>query len=204
MNVFVLNTGRCGSTTFIKACKHITNFSAGHETRTALLDAERLDYPDQHIEADNRLSWLLGRLDRKYGENAYYIHLKRDREATAKSLAARYWTGIMLAYRGNGVLMGLPDQSDPMAVSRDYCDTITSNIELFLRDKPKVMVVHLESIAEDFARFWTWINAEGNLDAAIAELGTTHNRGGERAHSLLTRGRNKLKRTMWRHLMRTD
>ena len=67
MNVFILNSGRCGSTTWIRACTHIDNFSAGHETRSHLSGDARLDYPDRHIEADNRLSWLLGRLDRQYG-----------------------------------------------------------------------------------------------------------------------------------------
>lgn len=78
MNVFVLSTGRCGSTTFVKACEHITNFSAAHESRTGLLGAARLDYAGNHIEADNRLSWLLGRLDRTYGNAAFYVHLRRD------------------------------------------------------------------------------------------------------------------------------
>lgn len=56
MNVFVLNSGRCGSTTFIAACRHITNYSSGHESRATLIGEERLAYPTQHIEADNRLS----------------------------------------------------------------------------------------------------------------------------------------------------
>lgn len=67
MNVFVLCTGRCGSTTFIESARHISNYSAGHETRTYLTGAARFDYPQSHIEADNRLSWLLGRLNKTFG-----------------------------------------------------------------------------------------------------------------------------------------
>ncbi len=33
VNVFVLNSGRARSTTFIRACSHICNYSAGHESR---------------------------------------------------------------------------------------------------------------------------------------------------------------------------
>ena len=84
MNIFILNTGRCGSTTFIRACQHISNFTATHESRSGLIGEERLNYPDNHIEADNRLSWFLGRLDRKYGDNAFYLHMSRDRSQTAK------------------------------------------------------------------------------------------------------------------------
>ncbi|MES9978612.1 MAG: hypothetical protein ABW107_07665, partial [Candidatus Thiodiazotropha sp. 6PLUC5] len=67
MNIFILNSGRCGSTTFIKACEHITNYTTGHETRAHLTGDKRIDYPDNHIEADNRLSWILGRIDNKFG-----------------------------------------------------------------------------------------------------------------------------------------
>ena len=49
MNVFVLNTGRCGSMTFVEACRPITNFSSAHESRCAKLGAERFAYPDNHI-----------------------------------------------------------------------------------------------------------------------------------------------------------
>ena len=100
MNIFILNTGRCGSTTFIQACKHITNFSCAHESRTAILGKERMDYPDDHIEADNRLSWLLGRLDKKYGDDPFYVHLKRNENDTARSFTRRYSSGIIKAYRG--------------------------------------------------------------------------------------------------------
>ena len=47
-NIFVLCTGRCGSVTFSKACKHITNYTSGHETRIKKLD-DRLDFPSFHI-----------------------------------------------------------------------------------------------------------------------------------------------------------
>ena len=71
MNIFVLNTGRCGSTTFIKACQHIRNYTALHESRANRIAEQRLAYPRDHIEADNRLSWFLGRLDRqKFGNIA--------------------------------------------------------------------------------------------------------------------------------------
>ena len=78
MNVFVLCTGRCGSTTFSKAASHMTNITAGHETRCSLIGNLRLAYPPSHIEVDNRLSWFLGRLDCTYGKNACYVHLQRD------------------------------------------------------------------------------------------------------------------------------
>lgn len=175
MNIFILCTGRCGSTTFIKASSHIRNFSAGHETRSKFLGLERFNYPSQHIEADNRLSWLLGRLELAYGNNARYVHLIRDDVATAQSFVRRYNSGIIKAYRGSGIIMGLPEASNPMAVALDYCQTVNSNIELFLANKTNVMQIKLERAKQDFTEFWHWIDAEGNLNDALAEFDVMHN-----------------------------
>jgi hypothetical protein len=172
MNVFILNTGRCGSLTFAKACRHITNYTSGHETRCDLTQSERLDYPDNHIEADNRLSWLLGRLDRKYGDEAVYVHLKRNREDTARSFMKRYPHSIVKAYR-QAILMGSSEK--PMSLCSDFCDTVESNIELFLKDKSNRMEFRIESAAEDFPLFWEMIGAEGDMNAAIAEFGIRYN-----------------------------
>lgn len=175
MNVFILNTGRCGSTTFIEACRHITNFSAGHETRVQRLGADRLAYPDNHIEADNRLSWLLGRLDAAYGDNAYYVHLTRDREQVAASFAKRTAFGIMKAYWEGVLLHEEQPETAALALARDYLDTVEANIALFLKGKRHTMEFRLESAAEDFHRFWDWIGAQGDCDRALAEWGVRHN-----------------------------
>lgn len=60
MNVFVLNTGRCGSMTFTKACSHIANYTSAHESRCGYLGKSRFDYPENDVEVDNRLSWVAG------------------------------------------------------------------------------------------------------------------------------------------------
>ena len=174
MNIFVLNTGRCGSTTFIRACEHIRNYSAGHETRIHHLGAARLDYPDDHIEADNRLCWMLGRLEERFGDDAFYVHLYRDREATAASFARRTGFGIMRAWR-EGVLLRDGEDADPLELARDYVDAVEANIRLFLKDKPRQLEVRLEQAAQDFPRFWQAIGAEGDLDAALAEWQVRHN-----------------------------
>ncbi len=170
----MLNSGRCGSTSFIRACSHMSNFSAAHESRLRLIGPERLNYPDNHIEADNRLSWLLGRLHQRFGDDAYYVHLQRDRSETIASFVQRRDFGIMQAYR-EGVLLGGSEGQDDAAQAADYLDTVTSNIDWFLRDKSHCMACRLERIDEDFPRFWQWIGAEGNLQAALGEWQVRHN-----------------------------
>ncbi len=174
MNIFILNSGRCGSTTFIEACQHITNYTALHESRCGLIGEERLNYPDNHIEADNRLSWFLGRLDQKYGDDAFYVHLSREREVTAESFARRAEFGIMQAYR-EGIILGLQGEPDAHSLALDYLDTIDSNIECFLKDKKNKMSFQLENAPEDFNLFWQRIGAEGDLDAALAEWQSRYN-----------------------------
>lgn len=174
MNIFILNTGRCGSTTFIKACQHITNYTSLHESRANLIGNERLLYPDNHIEADNRLSWILGRLDKQYGNNALYVHLSRDITKTAVSFSRRSEYGIMKAYK-EGILLSGEESQAPNDIALDYIDTVESNIELFLKDKSNTMMFRLESAAEDFKNFWERISAEGDLESALAEWQVNYN-----------------------------
>jgi hypothetical protein len=176
MNVFVLCTGRCGSMTFIQACRHMENFSAGHETRAHVVGEQRLNYRDRHIEADNRLAWFLGRLDQVHGDRAIYVHLRRDREATAQSFLQRYHSGILQAYH-RSILMNLSSEADPLSVCRDYVDTVTANIRQFLKDKSQVYDVLLERGAADFRLFWRAVRANGDLEAAVREWMIRHNAG---------------------------
>ena len=194
MNVFVLNTGRCGSTTFIRACAHISNYSSAHESRCALLGKARLDYPSGHIEADNRLSWFLGKLDERYGNDAFYVHLKRNPEITAASYVKRYSAGIINAYR-KAVLLYLPENSSPMAVAMDYCETVDANIAFFLKDKTHKMDFHLENAKADFRKFWDFIGAEGNPQAALNEFEVSYNPSID--ENLAARAAAKLRR-IWR------
>jgi len=177
MNVFILSTGRAGSMSFERACRHITNYSAGHETRSGLLGQRRFDYPQNHIESDNRLAWLLGRLEREYGDDAVYVHLIRDPTNTANSFASRANRGIMRAYR-DGILLGVGEFESDEMVALDYVDTVNENIRQFLRDKTRAITFELESVTDRFHEFWDMIDAEGDYAAAVAEFQVRHNARG--------------------------
>ena len=179
MNVFVLNSGRCGSTTFIKACHHICNYTSSHESKRGCLGELLLDYPENHIEADNRLTWFLGRLDLKYGDDATYIHLTRDVEAVARSYSKRLRKGTIIpAYRGN-ILRSIPDETSNFEVAMDYCQTANENIKMFLRDKTKKMTIDIDNPKASFKEFWGLIGADGELDLALAEFDFKYNSSGK-------------------------
>ena len=188
MNVFILNTGRCGSTTFIRACQHISNFSSAHESLCDRLGEARFDYPDNHIEADNRLAWFLGKLDQQYGDDAVYVHLKRNKHDTANSYARRQFSGgIIPAYR-RGILLHLPKDTPDISIALDFYDTVNSNIELFLKDKTQKMIFHLENARQDFKLFWELVGATGELEMALAEFDTAYNASNDPENSRLLSG----------------
>ena len=183
MNVFVLTTGRAGSTTFSRACAHLANYTAAHQSRSNVIGLRRLDYPDNHIEADNRLSWFLGRLDEAYGARAFYVHLHRDPEATARSFLARFGSGILGAYYPGIVARNTdcetPDKELPedlrLALCRDYVETVNANIRAFLRHRPNSGEVVLEDPRPGFATVLERIGATGDLDAALGEWDVSYN-----------------------------
>jgi len=173
MNVFILNSGRCGSTTFIKACRHISNYTAAHESNARQPGPDRLIYPDNHIEADNRLSWFLGRLDQQYADNAIYIHLKRNTQDTVKSFMKRSDFGIMQAYREGIYMTAHSDNLEKYA--EDYINTVNSNIRHFLNNKTQSMGFRLEQAKQDFREFWELIQAEGDIESALNEWDIPYN-----------------------------
>lgn len=204
MNVFILCTGRCGSVSFIRACKHITNYSAGHESRHDEIQDARLAYPINHIEADPRLAWFLGRLDAKYGDNAAYVHLIRDELETARSFKNRYGTGIIEAYSNSLVYHGNKKHST-IDLCRDYYNTVNSNIRFFLKNKTKKMEFQLERAEKDFVKFWNFIGATGDLESALNEWNTNYNSNAyfQSQQSLSSRIKRKVKIGLAR-LMKKD
>lgn len=184
MRVFILCTGRSASSTFIKACEHITNYTAGHETRVSRFEKERFNYPDNHIEADNRLSWQLGWIDKMYGDEAMYVHLKRNRDQVARSFMKRFFIPrSMIDAFCEGIRMVPPEElteSQKLQACYDYVDTVNLNIESFLATKTRVMTLTLQEVERGFPVFWKTIGARGNLEHALKEFSVSHNSSGNR------------------------
>lgn len=178
VNVFVLCTGRCGSLTLARALGHITNWTSGHESRAHLLKG-RLDYPDRHIEVDNRLAWFLGGLATRYDDDhTLYVHLRRDPAAVAESYSHRFYVraGIMHAF-GAGIIRGrrhVPAPDRPQA-ARMYVDAVEENLAEFLAHRRHTMTMRIEQPHEPLDALWRRIGAEGDRQAAHTELNQRHN-----------------------------
>lgn len=178
MRVFILSTGRSGTLSFARACKFISNYTAGHETRARRLGKDRFAYPDQHIEADNRLVWFPGAMDREMSKDVFYVHLIRDRKATVESYNRRWvrYGSLIRAYcEGiHQITLHRLDKGKRLEVVEDFYDNVNENIRHFLKDKEKVLTIHLEQIQEEFPLFWNEIGAEGDLAKALETFQTRH------------------------------
>jgi hypothetical protein len=179
-NVFVLSTGRCGTMTFVRACEHIENFSAGHESLARMVGPERFAYPDRHIEADNRLSWMLGGLGAAFDDSTtLYVHLTRDRDAVTASFEQRwdstFRASIIRAF-GHGIITRTADwdADEQRRVCEFYVDTVNANIAEFVRER-RAINLRLETLADEFGDFLALIGAQGDRRAMLDELAIAHN-----------------------------
>jgi hypothetical protein len=180
-NIFILSPGRSGSKSFVEATSHLTNYTSAHESRAARLGNERFNYPEFHIEADNRLCWFFGEMANRFsGEDVLYIHLMRDLDATAESFLHRlrnsdYRASIMNAF-SHGIIMKPGDWSpdEEADVAKFYVETIHSNISDFLKDKNH-LVVHLQDGGESFDHFLSAAEAQGDLELVRSTWKQIHN-----------------------------
>ena len=72
-------------------------------------------------------------------------------------------------------MYNVKEEISPLTLAQDYCNTVNSNIRLFLKDKTHRMDFDLENARLDFPVFWDFIGAEGDMDAALAEFEVRHN-----------------------------
>jgi hypothetical protein len=178
-NVFCLCAGRTASTSFAKACSHISNFTSAHESLVGVLSTSRLNYPSQHIEIDNRLAWFLPQLEKKFSdEETFYIHLERNKIDVAKSYLERWHLkeSIVKAY-GHGILMkNKISEAEKMAICLDYVDHVDSSIDIFLENKSNKIVVDVTNMKERFPEFHQKIQAKGKLDLCLEEFDKVSNK----------------------------
>lgn len=172
MRVFVVGTGRCGTSTFYQACRHIENYTAGHETAARTWTI--YPYPDKHIEVAGHLSMLMGRVIYAY-PGSFWVHLIRRKEACVRSLAsqsqapldsfARHWFQVF--------------QLDPLKAAIGFYDCVNANIRTMLNGVEH-MTIQTEWAKDKWSEFWERIGAEGDYDASVAEWDRKYNAEGNR------------------------
>jgi len=81
----------------------------------------------------------------------------------------------MKAYRGKGILLGVDKDVDPILIATDYCYTINSNIEMFLKDKTNTIVFNIEQAKKQFPVFCNMITADVDIDNALKHFDKRYN-----------------------------
>lgn len=162
MRVFVLTTGRSGSTTLYHACQHIENYTVQHEGATHWMK-------DNHITIDNRLSFRLGHLQQWHDDKCFYFHLIRDVVKTAKSFQNRLGDYDISQAWAKQVLMK-PEKTYETCL--DYVLTTNANIQLFLKDKPhEIINLNRKGIETMYDK----IGVIGNINKSLQELKIKYN-----------------------------
>lgn len=169
MRVFILCTGRCGSMAFYKACTHFENYTSGHESNVGKLKG-RLEYPDNHIEVDNRLTFMITELYCLYPD-ALYVHLKSDIENVAESYRKRisHRNSLIVGWIRNIMCMQ-PKLSDYES-SKFMVESIRNIIDTSLNGiSANHFTFYLETWRIAFPIFVKSINASTNISKSLSEF----------------------------------
>ncbi len=178
MRIFVLTTGRAASATFAEAAALIDGMTAGHETHRGMVEG-RLDYPDSHVESDNRLVWFLGSLDRLYDDaDTFYVYLHRDPERVARSYRERWHITVSVVRAFYHAFLMNRDKPDPeraLQACRLFVATVEDNIRFFLRHRRNWAEVRVESLEQDFFAFMQQAGLTGDREKISAVLSSIRN-----------------------------
>lgn len=159
MRVFVVGTGRCGTTTFYQACKYISNYSCGHETQA--FRSGLMDYPDNWIESAAQTVFLMGELIEKY-PTAKWVHLVRDRDDCARSAANNSLRSLQMFTD----LVIQTTRKTPLEMAYRHYDITNALIRQCLPSG--YMTINLETAENQWKNFWDWIGADGDYDSSQA------------------------------------
>jgi hypothetical protein len=152
----------------MKACSYFDNYTCSHESRVGQDYSVRVDYPDSHIEVDNRLVWFLPLLEKAYGDEAFYVHLVREHNLVAKSYMERWALNesIVKAF-AHGIRMQPTikkgDRYKACLEYVEYCDWLISD---FCADKSNVIQINIDELHAEFEHFAAFIGVKGNIELA--------------------------------------
>jgi len=170
MRVFVTGTGRCGTVSFSVACKFADNYTVGHESRNGLLC-----YPDNHIEVSAHMRCCISHLALKYPD-AKWVHLVRAPEPCIKSLSNLDDGLVMRAYETLYETV-CPGRNPSDIAYRYYWsekDSIDAQLEARVSNDRRI-TMQLESIKDEWHRFWDWAGLSGDFAASLASWDVPHN-----------------------------
>lgn len=163
----MVGTGRCGTSSFYQAARHVIGHTAGHETAAGCVDC--LPYPDNHIEVDAQLVYRIPRLLREYPD-ARWVHLVRGREACVRSLAVEsHEVMVAFAFQWFQVRTHFAVGNAAEAFYDRTNDLISSLL-------PDAYLMRTEELATGWKGFCSWLGVR--CDSSVDEVfGRAYNPG---------------------------
>jgi hypothetical protein len=159
MNIFLLSPGRTATTTLSEAFSNVPGFTSDHESKVQELGDARVNYPDFHFECDNRLTWFMTRLTKKYSDTGVLVVVKRNELEIAKSYNKRWYKiNIMKSY-SQGIHLR-PFSKNDLEVCKDYVQYVYEELDFYSKMWKTVIVLDLGSPDEGVKKILRHINRE--------------------------------------------
>lgn len=169
MNVFLISPGRTATTALASAFQQVPGYTSGHESRSRLLGVERVNYPDNHFECDNRLVWFLPRLTERFGEDGILVIVKRELEDIASSYNERWYKINMMKAYSQGILLRRLSQNG-IDVCRDYVENVYEHLDYFKAGWNVTIELSLEDAEVGVGQILKEIGREGSLNDVLEVL----------------------------------
>ena len=168
MRIFVVGTGRCGSSTFYQACKTITNYTCGHETFAG--QVHNFEYLDNHIEVAVQNVQALALLQNKYPNNMI-VQLIREPKGCIQSLFEQC-PEYLKAWSFQVYLT--TEVTEKVAEAYYHC------VNQHIAKIPNLVTVRVDDLEWFWARFIQSIGAECDMEQAQKILSRKYNPGSKR------------------------
>lgn len=174
MRVFVVGTGRSGTSTAYHALQHVAKHTVGHESRAGILLHH--EYPENHIEVSSQLIPEIVQLALQY-PNAKWIWLKRGKSATVRSIATQC-PDAMAAY-GFQWFQVVVKKEEPrrseqlLQIAELYYDAMYSLLSSLL--PTDAYCLHIETIKDQWEACWKYHAWEGDFQASLSAWNRHYN-----------------------------
>ena len=164
MNVFFISPGRTATTALAHAFQCVENYTSLHESRVQLLGEQRLAFPENHFEFDNRLIFFLADLTQKYAPaNGILVIVNRDHEMIAKSYNKRWAKiNIMKAWSQGIHLRGLAQNNYEVAL--DFVKYCYRQLDYFRGEWEQVIEINIDSPYSGVNKLLTLLGHEEHID----------------------------------------
>ena len=169
MRVFFISPGRTATTTLAKSFGQIKSLTSGHESNVKNRLGDRVIYPDNHVEADNRLLFFMPQLTERYGETELLVIIERNRAEIANSYRKRWWKFNLPKIFAQGILMRDVKENDDKLVD-DMVDWAYEQIHYFSKDWKNVITIKFDEIPKNLDQIFDFLKLSQNECLQVKEF----------------------------------